>query len=114
MSGAAPGGAPRVVRATGRGRAEVPAYGVADAEHQVEKELLRAWPGARVEVLEISRAGEARIVEEFSVAYRLEATVRLEASSAEEARREALRRLRAAFEGTRHRRIEWTRVEPGG
>ncbi|MDP9349179.1 MAG: hypothetical protein M3P24_08570, partial [Gemmatimonadota bacterium] len=99
------------VRARGRGRVEVPAYGVSDAEHQVEKEILRAWPESRVEVLEIARAGEARIVEEFRVSYRVEATVRLEAPSREEGRREALRRLRGAFEGTRHRRIEWTRVE---
>ena len=99
------------VRAHGRGRVEVPAYGLADAEHQVEKELLRAWPGARVEVLEITRAGEARIVEEFTVAYRVEATVQVEAPTPEEAWREALRRLREALGGTRFRRIEWTRVE---
>lgn len=106
-------GAPsvRTVRARGRGRVEVPAYGVADAEHQVEKEILRAWPDARVEVLEIGRAGASRIVEEFAVAYRVEAVVRVEADAPDEARREALRRLRAAFEGTRHRHVEWTRVE---
>lgn len=109
MSGEIPA---HTVRAEGRGRVEVPAYGLADAEHQVEKELLRAWPGARAEVLEITRAGSARIVEEFAVAYRVEATVRVEAPTPEEARREALRRLREAFAETRFRRVEWTRVEP--
>jgi len=100
------------VRAQGRGRAELPAYGLADAEHQVEKEVLRAWPEARVEVTDIARAEAAgRIVEEFVVAYRVDAVVKVEADSPEEARREATRRLRAAFEGTRHRRIQWVKVE---
>lgn len=100
------------VRAQGRGRAELPAYGVADAEHQVEKEILRAWPEARVEVTDIARAeGAGRIVEEFLVTYRVDAMVRVEADSLDEARREATRRLRAAFDGTRYRRIQWVRVE---
>lgn len=100
------------VRASGRGRVELPAYGLADAEHQVEKELLRAWPEARVEVTDVGRSeGAGRIVEEFVVAYRVDTTVHPEADTAEQARREALRRLRAAFEGGRHRRIEWIRVE---
>ncbi|HEX7241835.1 MAG TPA: hypothetical protein VF263_16255 [Longimicrobiaceae bacterium] len=107
MSGA------RVVRARGRGRVSLPAHGMADAEHQVEKEVLRAWPESRVEVLEVARAEEegGRIVQEFAVAYQVDATVRLDADSPDEARREALRRLRAAFAETRHRRIEWVRVE---
>ena len=100
------------VRARGRGRVELPAYGLGDAEHQVEKELHASWPDARVDVAEVLRTEAAgRIVEEFAVSYRLEARVKLEAPSADEARREALRRLRAAFDGTRHRRIEWMEVE---
>jgi hypothetical protein len=100
------------VRAHGRGRAELPAYGLADAEHQVEKELLRAWPDARVDVSEVQRAEAAgRIVEEFVVAYAVTATVPVDAATPDEARREALRRLREAFDGTRHRRIEWVRTE---
>ncbi|HEX2091673.1 MAG TPA: hypothetical protein VHG28_04690 [Longimicrobiaceae bacterium] len=112
MSRAEPPAGAYTVRAEGRGRVELPAYGMADAEHQVEKELLRAWPDARTEVLEVIRAETAgRIVEEFRVAYRVSAAVSVEASSPDEAKREALRRLRAAFEGTRYRRIEWAKVE---
>ena len=100
------------MRAEGRGRAVLPAYGLADAEHQAEKELLRAWPDSRVEVTEVLRAEAAgRIVEEFVVRYRLAATVPVDAGTPGEAQREALRRLRAAFGGTRHRRIEWVRTE---
>lgn len=100
------------VRARGRGRAELPAYGLGDAEHQVEKEIHAAWPDARVDVAEVLRMEAAgRIVEEFAVSYRVEARLALEADSADAARREALRRLRAAFGGTRHRRMEWTEVE---
>lgn len=100
------------VRAEGRGRALLPAYGLADAEHQVEKEVLRALPEARVEVTEVLRAEDAgRIVEEFVVRYRVVATVAVEAGSPDEARREALRTLRAALAGTRHRRVEWVRAE---
>lgn len=103
------------VRASGRGRAELPAYGLADAEHQVEKEILRAWPEARVAVTDVGRGESAgRIVEEFVVAYRVDASLHLEADSPDDARREALRRLRSAFEGTRHRRIEWIKVECSG
>jgi hypothetical protein len=92
----------------GTGRAEVAAYGVADAEHLVEKELAAAWPGARVEILELARQGEpGRIVEEFTVRYRVSGTVAVEAESPEAARREALRQLRERLAPTRHRRIEW-------
>lgn len=102
------------VRAEGRGRAALPAYGLADAEHQVEKEIVRAWPEARVEVTEVVRAeAPGRIVEEFAVSYRVHAPVEVEADSADEARRDALRALRAAFEGSRHRRIEWLDVKVG-
>src|SRR5690606_25145945 len=52
----------------GTGRVEVAAYGVADAEHLVQTELERLWPGARVRVPEVRRTGEEpRIVEEFEV-----------------------------------------------
>lgn len=96
------------VRAEGRGRAELPAYGLADAEHQVEKEIVRVFPGARVDVAEVLRTEAAgRIVEEFRVRYRVVVSVEVEADSPDAARREALRELRGALEGTRHRRIEW-------
>lgn len=92
----------------GHGRAELAAYGLNDAEHQVEKELRAAWPECRVEVLEVSRAGAAgRIVEEFAVRFRVSGTRRVTAATVEEARRVALRELRAALTGTRYARVEW-------
>lgn len=100
------------VRAEGRGRAELPAYGLADAEHQVEKEIVRVLPGARVDVAEVLRTEAAgRIVEEFRVRYRVVVSTEVEADSPDEARREALRELRGALEGTRHRRIEWVKSD---
>ena len=92
----------------GSGRVELAAYGVADAEHQVEKEVRAAWPEARVEVLEVSRAGaRGRIVEEFAVSYRVRGTVTVEVEDAKEARRTALREVRGRLAGTRHARIAW-------
>lgn len=91
---------------------EVAAYGLADAEAQVEKEIRAAWPGARVEVTEVARTGEGRIVEGFAVAYRVRGSVAVSAGGEEgeeEARKAALRWLRARFEGTRHARIAWER-----
>jgi hypothetical protein len=99
---------PHDVALKGSGRVELAAYGVADAEHQVEKEVRAAWPEARVEVLEVSRAGaQGRIVEEFAVRYRVRGTVTVEVEDAKEARRTALRELRGRLAGTRHARIAW-------
>jgi hypothetical protein len=99
---------PHEVALKGSGRVELAAYGVADAEHQVEKEVRAAWPQARVEVLEVSRAGaQGRIVEEFAVAYRVRGTVTVEVEDAKEARRAALREVRGRLAGTRHARIAW-------
>lgn len=95
----------------GRGHAEVAAYGMADAEHLVEKEIRTAWPGAVVEVLDVARTGTGRIVEEFAVRYRLAGLVQVSAEDPLGARRAALRDLRTRFAGTRHARIEW---EPAG
>lgn len=92
----------------GSGRVELAAYGMADAEHQVEKEVRAAWPEARVEVTEVSRAGaEGRIVEEFAVRYRVRGTVTVQVDDEKEARRAALREVRGRLEGTRHARIAW-------
>jgi hypothetical protein len=98
-----------VVTLKGGARVELAAYGLADAEHQVEKELRAAWPEARVEVLDVSRRGEGRIVEEFSVRYRVRGTVTVDAEGPAEARTAALRLLRERLAGTRHARIEWER-----
>lgn len=98
----------------GHGRAELAAYGLADAEHQVEKELRDAWPGGRVEVLEVSRTGAAgRIVEEFAVRFRISGTRHVQAATVEDARRTALRESRAALTGTRYARVEWEVVGGG-
>lgn len=94
------------------GEAELPAYGIADAEHQLEKELRAAWPEARVEVLEVRRAADPareaapRIVEEFRLRYRVTGAIAV-AAPGEEARRAALRTARARFAGTRFARMEW-------
>lgn len=103
---------PEPVRVRGRGRAIVAAYGVADAEHLVEKELTRLWPGARVTIEAISRAGGGRVVEEFEVSYRVEGTRGVEAEAGENAASAAFRELRALLAGTRFARTEWERVGP--
>jgi hypothetical protein len=96
------------VRVRGRGRVRLPAYGLADAEHRVEKELSRLWPGTLVQVLDVSRGeGGVRIVEEFTVTYRLENTLRVEAGSPESARTAAFRAARALLADSRYARTEW-------
>ncbi|CAN5868769.1 hypothetical protein BH20GEM3_BH20GEM3_05850 [soil metagenome] len=102
------------VRLRGAGRVELPAYGVADAEHQIEKEITHAWPDARVDVTEIGRAMHSgRIVEEFTVGYRVQGTLQVAATSATEARTLALRELRRRFAPTRFGRVTWEQVEVG-
>lgn len=94
----------------GRGSVTVAAYGLADAEHRVEKELQRLWPDARVEVAEVRRGGEVgRIVEEFEVVYRVSVRVEVEASSRDSAVTEALRHARTVLQGSRYSR---TALEP--
>lgn len=96
------------VAVKGGGRVELAAYGVADAEHQVEKEIRAAWPGARVRILEVARTAPGeRIVEEFAIRYRISGVVSVEVESADQARRTALRALRERFDGTRFGRIVW-------
>jgi hypothetical protein len=96
----------------GAGRVELAAYGLADAEHQVEKELRALLPDAAVDVLDVARADErSRIVEEFRVRYRVRAAVPVDADSADDARKAALRLLRERFAGSRFERIAWE-VEP--
>ena len=96
------------VAVKGGGRVELAAYGMADAEHQVEKELRELCPDARVDVLDVARTTpEPRIVEEFAVRYRLRATVPVEVEKEDDARRAALRLLNARLAGTRYARIAW-------
>jgi hypothetical protein len=100
-----------LVTLRGAGRVVLPAYGLSDAEHQVEKEIRALWPRATVEVLDVGRTeGGGRIVEEFTVRYRLRATLAVEAEGAEAARRSALRVLRERFAGSRYERVAWEPV----
>ena len=99
------------VRLRGRGKVEVAAYGIADAEHLVEKELRRLWPDARVTVARIDRSGAPRIVEEFAVRYLLEGTLEVEADSAAEAPAVGFRRMREVVAQSRYRRAEWEAVD---
>lgn len=100
------------VEVRGRGRVRLPAYGVADAQHRVEKEIVQAWPDARVDVVEIGRVGESRIVEEFAVTYRIAARVDVSAESAQTAAGAAFRRARSLLSGTRYARTEWEELTP--
>jgi len=104
------------VRVRGGGRTEVAAYGVADAEHQVEKEILRLWPDARVRVLEVRRSGAAaeRIAEEFVVEYRLEGVLEVDAPDEAAARAEVFRTGRDRLQGSRYWRIAWEAAEVRG
>jgi lipopolysaccharide biosynthesis protein len=96
------------VTVKGTGRVVLPAYGLADAEHQVEKELGEAWPGCRAEVLDVARTDDrARIVEEFAIRYRVRGTLTLAAATDAEARTAALRSLRERFAGTRFGNVAW-------
>lgn len=102
------------VRVRGRGRATVAAYGFADAEHLVQKEIGRAWPEARVAVTAVTRVGENRIVEELAVDYVIAAEVLVEADSTETATGAAFRRARHLLSDTRYRMTAWERLTPPG
>jgi hypothetical protein len=92
----------------GAGRVELAAYGLADAEHQVEKEVRALWPDASVDVLDVARADDrSRIVEEFRVRYRVRGTVPVDADTLVDARKSALRLLRDRFAGSRFERVAW-------
>lgn len=93
----------------GSGRVELAAYGLADAEHQVEKEIRDLWPdAAAVDVTDVARMDEAsRIVEEFRVRYRVRGTVPVTADTEPDAHKAALRTMRDRFIGSRFERITW-------
>jgi hypothetical protein len=75
------------VALSGGGRVTLAAYGMADAEHRVEKEIRALCPGARIDVLGVERVDpERRIVEEFAVRYRLRTTLATDAETQDEAR----------------------------
>jgi hypothetical protein len=97
------------VAVRGAGHVELPAYGLADAEHQVEKELRALWPdAAAVDVTDVARTDEAsRIVEEFRVRYRVRGVVPVTADTEADASKAALRTMRDRFIGSRFERITW-------
>lgn len=97
----------------GSGYVELAAYGLADAEHQVEKELRALWPeAAAVDVTDVARMDEAsRIVEEFRVRYRVRGVVLVVAEKEEDARKAALRMMRDHFIRSRFERITWEVVQ---
>ncbi len=95
------------VTISGRGRAAIAAYGVADAEHQAEKDLAGLWPRAAIQIVELRRPPSGRIVEEFDVGFTLRMTTVAEAPTAGAAGRSALRTARAAALATRYSRVEW-------
>jgi hypothetical protein len=100
------------VRVRGRGEVEVPAYGVADAEHLVEKEVGRLWPGARVQISSVARLpGGGRIVEQFSLVYLLEGVLEVEAESQPDAHRAAFRAAREKLASSRYLQTRWEAVE---
>jgi hypothetical protein len=104
-----------LVRIRGEGRVQVAAYGVADAEHLIEKELRNLWPEARLVVTEVRReAGEARIVEELWLSYRLEATLEVEGADAREAERAAFRSARDRLAASHFRHTSWEAVKSAG
>ena len=91
---------------------ELPAYGIADAEHVLEKEIARLWPDARLQILGTARVGEpGRIVEEFSLSYLLEAVVEVEGETRKEAESAAFRAARARLEESRYRLTRWEAVK---
>jgi hypothetical protein len=100
------------VHIRGRGRVQLPAFGLTDAEHRVEKEITRLWPQALIQVLEVARGGgDPRIVEEFTISYRIEGALEVEAPSLEAARRAAFREARRKLADSRYLRTEWESPE---
>jgi hypothetical protein len=102
------------VQLRGKGRVNVAAYGVADAEHLVEKEITRAVPAARVSVVEVRREGEPRIVEEFGIEYLIRTEIHVSAADPATAKGAAFRHARRLLSGTRYRLTEWEAVTPPG
>lgn len=98
----------------GTGRVTVAAYGIADAEHLVEKEISRAIPGARVSVLEVRREGAPSIVEEFGIEYVIRADLSVPADDPGTAKGAAFRHARHLLSGTRYGLTEWRAVIPPG
>jgi hypothetical protein len=95
----------------GRGSVVLPAFGLADAEHRVEKEIRQRLPDALVSIHSVERPpGTSHIVEEFSVSYGLRMRVPVDAADGDAAGPAAFRALRDRLEGTRYERTRWEQV----
>jgi hypothetical protein len=95
----------------GTGFVEIPAYGVADAEARLEKELHRAAPNATIRIDEIRRPEDTtRIVETFAITFRLVLTIEIDVDDPRSAERAAFASGRAVLRGTRFERVAWDRA----
>ncbi len=99
------------VEIEGRGNVVLPAFGLADAEHRVEKEIVKRLPEARVSIHSVERPpGSSRIVEEFSVTYSLRLRFPVDVADDDEAVPTAFRAVRDVLIGTRYERTRWEQV----
>lgn len=97
-------------RLRGGGTTEIIAFGPADAEATAEKELHRALPAAVLDIRAIRRNDASpRIVESFTLDYRLTLTLDVDSDTEKSARRAALVAARSALAGTRFERVKWER-----
>jgi len=96
----------------GTGSAEIAAYGIADAEATVEKEIRSLLPGVTVRIHEVRRAmPHPRIVETFEVSYAVRYRLSVEEPGEDAARRAAFRAGRRSLEGSRFRKTVWERAD---
>ncbi|MBW3628393.1 MAG: hypothetical protein KY464_03765 [Gemmatimonadetes bacterium] len=101
----------RSIQIRGKGTVHVVAYGIADAEHLLEKELRALWPEARVRIIELRRAPSTpRIVEEFSLSYQLDAQLEVDGADEKAARSAAFRAAREKLAASRYAQTRWEGV----
>ena len=99
-------------RVRGQGTVEVPGYGVADAEHRLEKEIAALDPTATVQIREIRRVdSEARIVETFALSFAIRMELDVEEEEEGEARRKAFAAARDILKGSRYERVAWDKAD---
>lgn len=99
----------RPIQLIGSGRVELAAYGTADAEHRVETDWSRLWPGTVLQITAVARTGsESRIVEHFTVAYRVRVELVVDSADSVVALRAAYRSARERIGGSRFHHMEWS------
>lgn len=103
---------PRVpVRVHGRGAVEIPGYGLADAEHRLEKELKSLLPGGTVQVQQIRRTDpEPRIVESYLISFSVVTDLEVEPSDEGKVERAAYAAARERVRSSRFERVEWVKA----